>query len=1311
MAGKNKMITTFKEGREKNINDMKVDFRKVLSNLLETGSKMSIEGIANIAQNNEIAVDEKIPVCQQGKDMAAEVIDIVKKNGVIRAKKEMLPIQGKLFADWSKLLKKQHRTGGKSKQTSSVHQIGKWGQEMADLRRKQVILCQNLSPLVTTFMSKLAMSISNEEIMVFYLQWLKLSLDHESRRCLPGLHRKYHGLWQEFKKAKDKGNTADFKLQQMKDDVDRAEVELADASFGLEHLLREIGQLYEATMESSDQLEPKTKETISHLPDIAGRLLLWGHPLEVMDGDASNVPLTWVKAIIMSAKKLVGDKSIFVLSVLGIQSSGKSTLLNTMFGLQFAVSAGRCTRGIYIQLVEVDKSKSSLGFDYVLVVDTEGLRAPELGQQKHDHDNELATLVIGLGDVTIMNIKGENMAEVKDVLQIAVHAFLRMKTVNRNIKIHQKCVFIHQNVPAVNAKERMLHGLQKLQEDLDLMTVEAANLENIADIQTFNQVLDFDGKQHVWYFSNLWNGDPPMAAANPGYSQKVSEVKSCLIEDIAANQNSYTKMSDLALRVEDLWKGVLADDFVFSFRNSLAAKAYNSMESEFFRLTWDLEVSVMTWVETVARNKLDNCETIDQLESCCMTLTNELKQLVSKKTNNLREQLEEFFEKSNLKEIMIQWKAETINSLTSKGQECIHTGRDEVIKLKEAMRIDLMQNSKKESHEREIMKKAKELADELKGKPATDQDLHNKFNRMWLVWIHDLASKVSPEEIPIAEKVENVLLNRFTRDGAYLRPELNLHPLNKAPRLNCLEGSIGFQDIPQSFISIKTTMWQDFKSLFSSKKEAQLQFRCKAIAIANSICQQIDVHLEDLKKQDTKFKQAHITDIVSKVASLIDHHNAQNSKEYMFTLLPNFKVRVTVLICCHAVAVFQKMQDEYEQKHGSVAKLESYKNRAWNLFKNMVKQSTDEVIAADLFCDTLEEIIKKTVNVALPLDVVKNTLEHFAYTKFHLILDILDDLARKGQFEHFKQYITDAKTYAHKWVTSWANEKFFNDNQINQGHTEYANLAVIRLRRLFKAVDVGVRKGTECARKERRRRIQVWVSKFCESVKDDLAVLESNMKQVVEQNVSDFVNFERLIFERLPILEDKITQGFQNETASSIKWEGTTPYQQVMDRLWGCVEQCPFCLEPCQYTDIQHVTKGKSHQCVQHRPGGVGGDRWDESWRKDKLVVESCNYTVQWKGLYFNCRDCHFECRKSGNCNMTGSDWQRHTAIEYKTYLPHWDIQPNSSMDSSEYWMWFMTTYKHQLKDMYNAQLPDIPDSWNNITKEKALTSLRRADS
>uniref|UniRef100_A0A8C5U6F8 VLIG-type G domain-containing protein n=1 Tax=Malurus cyaneus samueli TaxID=2593467 RepID=A0A8C5U6F8_9PASS len=293
--------------------------------------------------------------------------------------------------------------------------------------------------------------------------------------------------------------------------------EINDSSIGLEHLLREVGQIYEAL-----QLMDSEKFKFSKLPEIAADLMVSGYPVELMDGDASYVPLRWVEAIFDSLIERLGDKRVFVLSVLGIQSTGKSTLLNTMFGLQFNVSAGRCTRGAFMQLIPVSEElQQDVGFDFVLVVDTEGLRAIEMAN-KHslNHDNELATFVIGIGNLTVINIFGENPSEMQDVLQIAVQAFLRMKKVN----LSPSCLFVHQNVGEITAKEKNMEGQRRLQEKLDEMTVIAAQQE-FCDISSFSDVIGFDVNTHIHYFAHLWEGNPPMAPPNPTYSQNVQQLK------------------------------------------------------------------------------------------------------------------------------------------------------------------------------------------------------------------------------------------------------------------------------------------------------------------------------------------------------------------------------------------------------------------------------------------------------------------------------------------------------------------------------------------------------------------------------------------------------------------------------------------------------------------------------------------------------------------------------------------------------------------------------------------------------------------
>ena len=74
-----------------------------------------------------------------------------------------------------------------------------------------------------------------------------------------------------------------------------------------------------------------------------------------------------------------------------------------MFGVNFNVSAGRCTCGAFMQLLSFHKDARNVSeCDHLLLIDTEGLRAPELQYTSKQHDNKLATFVIGLTDVTFL---------------------------------------------------------------------------------------------------------------------------------------------------------------------------------------------------------------------------------------------------------------------------------------------------------------------------------------------------------------------------------------------------------------------------------------------------------------------------------------------------------------------------------------------------------------------------------------------------------------------------------------------------------------------------------------------------------------------------------------------------------------------------------------------------------------------------------------------------------------------------------------------------------------------------------------------
>jgi predicted GTPase len=101
-----------------------------------------------------------------------------------------------------------------------------------------------------------------------------------------------------------------------------------------------------------------------------------GENFELIDGDNMEFCSDQLKYLF---NKFENEK-VFIISVLGLQSSGKSTLLNYIFGCQFFSSVGRCTRGVYGSLLKVNHKH----FSYILILDTEGLQDPAKPNSEFD---------------------------------------------------------------------------------------------------------------------------------------------------------------------------------------------------------------------------------------------------------------------------------------------------------------------------------------------------------------------------------------------------------------------------------------------------------------------------------------------------------------------------------------------------------------------------------------------------------------------------------------------------------------------------------------------------------------------------------------------------------------------------------------------------------------------------------------------------------------------------------------------------------------------------------------------------------------
>lgn len=876
---------------------------------------------------------------QECKEKAKNILkNIPSRNSNV--KDEIVPLQGETW----KVLTKCCKTLNKTSEYTSIGAADEIRLQMIDVREKQIHICTHkLGSFMKSVIETLFEYLNDDLHFTFIIWWLKLLLDERSRRVLPKYLKEYQQDWQNLRAVKN--NKQHKEINHLKEKLNKSEHNLAEASFGLEHVIRELGQMYEA------MIECKT-ETLSYLSPInvtprnlaafGAKILLNGQPFEIMDGDTANVPLIWVKAVITELKNMIGNKKLLALSILGVQSSGKSTLLNTMFGVQFAVSAGRCTRGVFMQLVKVDSD--SVPVDYIIVFDTEGLRAPELAHQKYSHDNELATFVIGLGDITIVNIKGENTAEVKDVLQIAVHAFLRLKLAKR-VNLKQSCIFIHQNVPASDANNKMMQGRQKFLETLDEMTKEAAAQENIVDIYSFSQVIEFDCNKDVWYLSDLWHGDPPMAPVNPGYSRRVEEVRNTLLYKLASVRETYFTIINTILRIDDLWTGILKDDFVFSFRNSLEVKAYNNIDRKYHELSWKLEKSVSEFVLSKAKVEMYKCLNEEDFTNAVPRILTLCSKMVSKQVTDLNNDLDIYVDSSALKDIMVQWKQSKQNRLRILSEDLIERSKDSIKKTKEEIRIEKLRMNAQKSHEITINHRAQTLATEMRRTKPSEHVLKEGFDKLWKTWITNFKSEISEDCVSIKDEIESLIYEKFCADAAFVKCEahddeqntdtayLNEYVLIKDRTKSVLEEKYE-QKVAWTMVKMSNAEFKMLKELIQIENiikeiyitDCHIQIKkflylfgkdkktCKqqTLDLTYDLLCKIEEYLLQIKKMNVNFDVKQVKHILELIRQHIEGQNTDN-----FALTYDYEKMVTSHIMKYAIVWFTKLNVNHNNRTSS----------------------------------------------------------------------------------------------------------------------------------------------------------------------------------------------------------------------------------------------------------------------------------------------------------------------------------------------------------------------------------------------------------
>ena len=150
-------------------------------------------------------------------------------------------------------------------------------------------------------------------------------------------------------------------------------------------------------------------------------LVEYGFPIHILRGRPLRIQS---RALELVFERLRSDHELLIVTVIGEQSSAKSSLLNSLFGCTFRTSAGRCTVGIYLHFVNYQDKK-------IVILDSEGLMSIESSSSSSSEsssntfDNQLATMAVLSSHLILVNHKGEISTNLERLLGITFYAKLR----------------------------------------------------------------------------------------------------------------------------------------------------------------------------------------------------------------------------------------------------------------------------------------------------------------------------------------------------------------------------------------------------------------------------------------------------------------------------------------------------------------------------------------------------------------------------------------------------------------------------------------------------------------------------------------------------------------------------------------------------------------------------------------------------------------------------------------------------------------------------------------------------------------------
>ena len=883
-------------------------------------------------------------------------------------------------------------------------------------------------------------------------------------------------------------------------------------------------------------------------------------PLSLIDGKSLLFGNSIIEKILSDIDY---DDDVFVISIIGAQSSAKSTLLNYLFGCGFATSAGRCTKGLYFTIIKRPADKKR-----IVVIDTEGLLS--IVARNQTFDNQITTMTFAISNLVIINNKGEITSTLQNLLGVCVYA---LKCLNMTGDRKPKVFFALRDQTTLdkNVQKEMLSTLiQKLQEE---------GTKNEIKIHEYIDLTQDDVFLLPPAFNKEENNGREVTRTNDLFASYTLYLRGAIEEYFQkSNTKGYTNLKQFYNKASNDWKTICECGVRLMTFQSLHQINRRRLVSEFCD----------KWLEKFHQKADENYE----------NKRNEFFKANKQEPDDFDLELSREYE-SLIKEAQTDFITQCEKNETEFGNIdmwkedlCLQIKKDLNYSYNYHKRAFLFQYNRKILEKKEIefehilQSKVNEFLQEY-GTLIQDHETQI-FEAFELYFQKNLQEfeKVANETVFTSENIQKTLIDRCNLmiDKAKEKMLKNI-------------GNINVNDLNESRPILKKDLDESslgsFSKLFKSKEEKKIKFD-EIIKMMNQKLDELNYSLECYKNKKCNDINENFCNELYNIC--VNLYNSYKNLEDMRIKEQPF-MRVCFLKALNIVLGFIKNQEQ-KKKQDLIENFQKIFEKIKHRLKELIKSSGDDYqngknFAKNLFDSVIEKLTKE-FSFKFQNDIsteirklYKNPeiMNNFAYSKV-FVTSQLDYL------ECWK-YVINLNRYLKELCYSFIDEKMKQLLSTQEGYM---------IREPITKQFLHIRETLKFFAKEGLKNTDLFVNK-----------LDFGLKEIIPITIMTYDHFAKGFEEGSKGFEEG-SKGFDRDRlVENIKKQILAIVEEyvennVISEITGCQATCPLCNAKCCHSNEKH----EQHEAKIHLLTAFGGCRNNETKIPflinciEKSSVESC---------------------------------------------------------------------------------------------------------